>query len=76
MIKFIDKKNKTVKFHTLNVGDTFKSPNFSAHYMKCECVVNTNGAAYNSINLDVGLLMRFNNTDDVYPISLTVEVEH
>lgn len=75
MIKFIEKKNKTVEFHTLKAGDTFKSPNFSAHYMKFECVVNINGEAYNSINLDTGLLVRFNGTDDVHPISLTAEVE-
>lgn len=75
MIKFIEKKNKTVEFHTLKAGDTFKSPNFSAHYMKFECVVNTNGEAYNSINLDTGLLVRFNGIDDVHPISLTAEVE-
>lgn len=75
MIKFIEKKNKTVEFHTLKAGDTFKSPNFSAHYMKFECVVNTNGEAYNSINLDTGLLVRFNGTDDVRPISFTTEVE-
>lgn len=75
MIKFIEKKNKTVEFHTLKAGDTFKSPNFSAHYMKFECVVNTNGEAYNSIDLDTGLLVRFNGTDDVHLISLTAEVE-
>lgn len=75
MIKFIEKKNKTVKFHTLKAGDTFKSPNFSSHYMKFECVVNTNGNAYNSINLATGLLVRFSDTDNVHPISLTAEVE-
>ncbi len=75
MIKFIEKKDKTVEFHTLKAGDTFKSPNFSAHYTKFECVTNTNGEAYNSINLDTGLLVRFSGTDDVHPISLTAEVE-
>lgn len=74
-MKFIEKKNKTVEFHTLKAGDTFKSPNFSAHYMKFECVININGEAYNSINLDTGLLVRFSGTDDVHPISLTAEVE-
>lgn len=76
MIKFIEKKNKTVEFHTLKTGDTFKSPNFSAHYMKFECVVNTNGEAYNSINLDTGLLVRFSGTDDVYAVNLIAEVEY
>lgn len=76
MIKFIEKKNKTVEFHTLKVGDTFKSPKFSAHYMKFECVINTNGDAYNSINLDTGTLVRFSGTDDVYVVNLTVEVEY
>lgn len=76
MIIFIEKKNKTVEFHTLKAGDTFKSPNFSAHYMKFECVVNTNGEAYNSINLDTGLLVRFSGTDDVYAVNLIAEVEH
>ncbi len=75
MIKFIEKKNKVVEFHTLKAGDTFKSPNFSAHYMKCECVVNINGATYNSINLDTGLLVRFNSTDDVYAVNLTASEE-
>lgn len=74
MIKFIEKKDKTVEFHTLKVGDTFKSPNFSAHYMKLECVVNTNGDAYNSINLDTGLLVRFSGTDNVYAVNLIAEI--
>lgn len=76
MIKFIEKKNKTVEFHTLKAGDTFKSPNFSAHYMKFGCVVNTNGDAYNSINLDTGLLVRFSGTDNVYTVNLIAEVEY
>lgn len=76
MIKFIEKKNKTVEFHTLKAGDTFKSPNFSAHYMKFECVVNTNGEAYNSINLNTGTLVRFDGDDDVYAVNLIAEVEY
>lgn len=75
MIKFIEKKIKTVEFHTLKVGETFKVPDFSSHYMKFERIVNTNGDAYNGINLNTGLLMRFDDTDNVYAVNLTAEVD-
>ena len=76
MIKFIEKKNKTVKFQTLKVGDTFKSPNCSAYYMKFGYIVNANGYTYNGINLNAGSLVRFSNTDDVYAVNLIAEVEY
>jgi hypothetical protein len=76
MIKFIEKKNKTVKFQTLKVGDTFKSPNCSAYCMKFGYPVNAHGYTYNGINLNTGSLVRFSDADDVYAVNLMAEVEY